>query len=500
MSTGLTRASVFAIKEESTVGEYLPPSSGTDYVALRPGNTISFEPEALDSDELLNDIGAAKSFVGKEAVSGSHPAYLRHSGVEGQEPQLGLLWESLLGTKNVIAVEHDTIGGSTINVIKVGVGEGALHPAGSALLIKDATNGYSIRNVLSVSGDDLTLNFSLSAAPAAAINLGKAITYIPAASGHPTFSTTKYLGNGHAIEASAGNTTTQAAVTADANGFGTVEFSFEGTKYFFNPITITASSKFIDFTDDDGTFAVSVPEDIYNTPVELADAIAAALNGSASTEVYTCTYNNQDGKFTIATSTSSLLSLLWNTGANTANSIKAKIGYNNTDDTGSLSYASDNAQTYAAPHTPSYDSADAIIIKGAELFVGSQDQNVCVCAQSVSITISKTVEDVDCVCEESGVSEKIPTARTAEMQVTATLNKYDAKLLDALLKNSGIAAMLNAGPKVGGNWAAGKCANFYMQNCTVSAYTTTGDNFIQAQFTLKGFVTSTGKDIFVNFV
>ena len=500
MSVGNTKATVFSVKKEVTAGSYLPPSSATDFLPLRPGNEIAFEPEKLESDELLNDIGKAKAFIGKEKVSGSHSAYLRHSGVEGQEPQLGVLYESVMGSKAVAGVEYDTVAASTVSVIKVDTGEGALFVPGQALLIKDATNGYSIRNVASISGDDLTLNFVLGAAPAASVNLGRAVTYIPVAQGHPVFSTTKYLGNGFAVEASSGNTVTEANFTADANGFGEVEFSYEGTKYLFNPITITASSKFLDFTDTSGTFAVAVPEKIYKTPVELADALASALNDSPSAQVYTCTYSSVNGKFTIASSTTAVLSLLWNTGANTANSIKTKLGFNNTDDTGALTYSSDNAQTYAAPYTPSYDNADAIIIKGAELFIGKQSENICICAQSVSYTISKSVEDVDCICEETGVSEKIPTERTSEMTVTASLSKYDASLLDALLKNSGISAMLNAGPKVGGNWSPGKCHNVYFQNCTVSAYKTTGDNFIQVELTLSGFVTATGKDAYLNFV
>jgi hypothetical protein len=176
------------------------------------------------------------------------------------------------------------------------------------------------------------------------------------------------------------------------------------------------------------------------------------------------------------------------------------IGFAEDDQTGAQSYPSSFAQQYNSQITPSYDAADAIIIKGAELFIGSQADNLCVCAQSVSLTVSKAVEDVDCICEETGVKEKIPTGRTVEMSVTAVLNKYDASLLDALLKNKGISAMLNAGPKTGGNWVPGKCFNAYVQNCTVSAYTTTGDNFIQAEITLRGFVTTTSKDLYINFV
>jgi hypothetical protein len=498
MSTvGLQRASIFALKKEVVAGDYLPPSTGSEFVPLRPGNTLNFQAEALESDELLNDIGAAKAFTGKESVEGSHSAYLRHSGVEGQEPEVGVLYESVMGSKVIHGTEFVTVAGSTTTVLKVA--NGSLFSVGQALLIKDASNGYSIRNIKSISTNDLILNFALSAAPVSGVALGKAIQYSPVAQGHPTFSTTKYLGNGHAIEASSGNTVTEFSLTADANGFGEVEFSYQGTKYFYNPITIDASSKYIDVTDDSGTFAVSVPEKIYKTPIELADALQAAFS-NASTESYTVSYSNASGKFTIS-SGSSVLELLWDSGTNTANSIGSKLGFDTSaDDTGATSYTSDDAQSYQASLTPAYDSADAIIIKGAELFIGDQLDNACVCAQSVSLTVSKEVTDVDCICEETGVKEKIATARSVEMTVTAVLNKYDAALLDALLKNKSITAQLNAGPKAGGNWVPGKCFNAYVQNCTVSAYTTTGDSFIQAEITLQGFVTSSAKDLYLNFV
>lgn len=500
MTVGLNRASIFAIKEETTAGEYIAPSAGSDFVPLRPGNELNFEPELLESDELLNDIGATKALIGKESVSGAHVAYLKHSGVEGQEPELGVMYESIMGSKSIASTEYDTVSSSTTTLLKVNTGEGATFEAGEAVLVKDSANGFQIRNIKSISGDDLTLNFALAGAPASGVNLGKAILYKPEAQGHPTFSTTKYLGNGYAIESSAGNTVTELSITADANGFGEASFSFEGTKYFYNAITITASTKYIDWTDDAGTFAASVAERVFATPIDLATALEEAMNAQTS-ETITVTYNNSTGKFVIASATSAVLSLLWNSGTNTANTIGTKIGFTvAADDTVATTYTSDNAQSYAAALTPSYDNADAIIIKGAELFVGNQTDNVCICAQSVTLTISKEVEDVDCICEESGVLEKIPTSRTAEMQVTSVLKQYDAALLEALLKGNGVSAMFNAGPKTGGNWVAGKCFNAYLRNATVSAFTTAGDSFLQVEFTLRGYVTTSSKDIYLNFV
>jgi hypothetical protein len=497
MAVGLVRATVMAIKEEAIVGDFTPPTVGADFVPLRPGSTLSFEAEKLDSDELLNDIGAAKSFIGKESTKGEYSAYLRHSGVEGQEPQIGVLYESIMGAKVVNATEYPTLASSTTLLLKVT--DGTDFYVGQTLLIKDSSNGFSIRNIAEIDGNDLILNFALDAAPAASVNLGRAINYLPAAQGHPSFSILKFIGNGHAIEATAGNTATELTITADANGFGESSFSFEGTKYFFDPILVDATSKFLDFTDDSGTHSVSLVEKIYRTPVEFADALQSAMT-AVSPEPLTVVYSSVDGKFTIASGTSPL-SLLWDSGTNAGNSVGGIMGFNTgSDDTGALTYTSDDALVFDNGTTPIYDAGDAIIIKGAQLFVGSQADNLCVCAQSVSLKVSKTVEDVDCICEETGVLEKIATARTVEMEVTSVLNKYDASILSALLKNGGLSAMLNAGPKTGGNWVAGSCFNAYLENCTVSAYSTTGDSFVQATFTLKGFVTTSGKDLFLGFV
>jgi len=496
MTVGLNRASIFALKKEINAGDYLPPSSGAEFVPLRPGNTLNFEPEQLNSDELLNDIGAAKSFVGKEALSGTHSAYLRHSGVEGQEPELGLLYESIMGSKAVASAEFACEAGSTLTVIKVADGSNFIQ--GQSLLIKDSSSGYSIRNIKEISGNDLVLNFKLDSAPAEGINLGKAVSYLPVAQGHPSFSTTKYLGNGFALEASAGNTVTELSLTADANGFGEVEFSFQGTKYFFNPVIIESDSKFLDIDLDGQIYAVSIPEGIYKTPIELAESINIALADVIGSGV-SCSYSNSEGKFKISSDVTPF-SILFDTGDNAGSSLALKLGFDVEDKIGASFYESDSAQSYESELTPSYDSADAIIIKGAELFIGNQEDNACICAQTVSLTVAKEVQDVDCICEETGVKEKIATARTVEMSVTAVLNKYDAQLLDALLKNKTIGAMLNAGPKIGGNWAPGKCFNSYLQSCTVASYTTTGDNFIQAEITLRGFVTTSTKDLYLNFV
>lgn len=500
MATILQRASVMAVKEETTVGTIVVPSAGSDYIPLKTGFAMEFAVEELASDELLNDIGSSKALAGKEGVTGTHGAYLKHSEVEGQEPEMGILYESAFGNKTVNATEYDTVASSTTTVVNVDTGEGANFEVGQALLVKDATNGYSIRNVKSISTDALTLNFALENAPGTGVNLGKAILYKPAATDHPSYSVHLYNGNGGAYQLAAGCRTTALSISATAGQQAEVEVSYAGSKYYYNPILITSSTRFIDWTDDQGTAAASVEAKWYHNPKELARALETAINDQ-TTETITVTYSDSTGKFTIATATSSVLSLLWNTGTNTANTIGTKLGFSvAADDTGATSYAADNAQDLSAPHTPSYDDATNIVVKDAELFIGDQTDNICKCAQSVTIEIATPTTDVDCICEESGVSEKLILSREVTMTAEIVLSQYEVQLFDKLKQNESVSAMLNMGPKSGGNWVAGKCANIYLGNASVTAHNITGDDFVIASVSIKGYVTTSLKDCYLNFV
>lgn len=500
MSVGINRNSVFAPIPEVTAGTLVAPSSAAQFAPLRSGFSMEYSVETLENEELLSDIGAAKPSKGKESANGEHTAYLKASGVEGQAPELDIMYQSLLGGKSVASTEYDTASSSTVSVVNVGSGEGATFEQGEALLLKNGA-GYEIRNIKSISSDALTVGFNLNNAPASGVNLGKAVLYKPGAT-FPSFSSWLYNGNGFAVEAAAGCQLTELSLEFNANEFASASFSYQGIKYHFNPIEITASTDTIDWTDDDGTWQAAVANGFYRTPQELAKALSDAMN-AATTETITVSYSNTNGKFTIA-ATGATLSLLWNSGAGTAQTIGTKLGFLvAADDTSALTYTSDNAQSYGAPYTPSYDAADPIVVKDAELFIGTALQNICVCARTVTVTITKEITDADCLCEETGTKEKVATSRQVTLEAEFFLNKHDSQMIDQLINNDSISAMLNVGPKSGGNWVAGKCVNVYLKNAAVTSFTRTGDEFILGNVTLTGFVptdSTLGKDVYINFV
>jgi hypothetical protein len=496
----LQRGSVFAIKEETTAGELVVPSAGSDFIPLRSGFAMEYTVEELVSEELLNDEGRAKGASGFENVSGTHTAYAKASEVSGTAPDADLLYKSCLGGKSVAGAEYDTVAASTTTLIKVDTGEGATFEQGEALLIQDAVNGYSIRNIDSISGNDLSINFALANAPGIGVLLGRSVLYKPG-SDHTPFSAWLYNGNGGAIQAAAGCRATGLTLNFAAGQQAEVEFTYEGSKYYYNPIIVTTGTNdSFDITDDAVTDAnIIIPAGIYN-PIELAAAIQTALN-AASSEDYTCTYSNSTGKFTIATTTSSLFSILWNTGSLAADSIGPSLGFSvAADDTGALTYTSDNAVSLAAAYTPAYDNATNLVVKDAEFFIGDTTDNLCRCARNLSLQIATPVTNVESICSETGIQEKAILSREVTLTAELIVGKYDVQLFEKLKSNTGVKAMFNLGPKSGGNYVKGKCLNVYLQNATVTQHTLTGDDFLLLNLTLKGYVTSTQKDVFINMI
>lgn len=464
-----TRASVAATKVEASEGTVTAVAAGTDAIALQPDFAVTPSVDYLENEELRASIGKAKQIRGLENPSGSISHYLRHSGVEGQEPNFGNLLYSLFGAKAVAGTEYDTVSSSTTSVIKVNTGEGANYQRGQGLLIKDETNGYRIRAVHSISTDDLTIGFQVPNAPASGVNLGKCVLYKPVSVDHPTLSIWHYLGNGGGVQLVTGARVTSLSMDVAAGDLINGSFSFEGLKYYFNPITIASADRYIDWTDDDGTWAAAITAKTYADPHELATALTEAMNGQ-STETITVVYLDATGKFKI-TSTGTVLSLLWNSGTNTANTIGDKIGFSTAaDDTGTAAatgYQSDNAQTYAFPYTVSLDDADPIPAKNHEIMLGDSDDYVCFESKGVSVSVEQTRSPTPSICAETGISGSIISERATEVNVTAYLQKYDADQFRRFRENTDTRFQYSFGTKSSGNWVAGKCGYWYAPTANI---------------------------------
>ena len=494
-----TRNSALAIKPETTEGTPVVPAAGTDFVALQDDFAIDPAFAVLENAELKASLGSSKPILGVEEPTASFSHYMRHSGVEGQAPGFNELLKASFGEEVVESVEYDTVAASTTTAINVDTGEGAQFERGQGMLVKNSA-GYEIMPIHSVAGDVLTPAFALQNAPGTGVNLGKCVFYKPANSGHQTLSLWHYVGNQGALQMMAGARVVDVSIEFPAGDLINASYSLEGLSYYFNPVTITATNKYLDFDDAGGEENASVAEKTYKDPHELADAIAVAMNALTG-DTITVTYSDSTGKWTIA-SDGATFSLLWNTGTNTANTIGGAIGFDvAADDTGSTSYEGDNAIDLSNI-TPSFDSADPLAAKANRLYIGDQDDNACIAASSVSFTLGTPKADILSICAESGKSGSVINAREATISVTQLLEQYDVDRFKRFREGQETRLAYVFGNKSGGNWIAGKSGYLYMPTATITSFSITeADGLATLEMELQSFVDSDGNgEVYLGFL
>lgn len=494
-----SRNSVLGVVPETTQNTLRIPQSSSDYVPLQDDFGMDPNFGLIENAEIRASIGRAAGIQGGEEPSSSLSFYIKGSGVEGTKPHWSDIAKAFFGTETIEATERSTAAASTTSVIK-STGASSNMAKGYGLLIKDPVNGYRVRVVHSISTDDITPSFDLPAAPGTGVDLGKPVFWTPANSGHQSLSLWWYGGNGGVVQAVAGAMVNEFSFTATANEAVNGSASFEGLSYYINPIEITSSTRYIDWTDDDGTFAAAVTAKWYKDPYELAEAITTAMNAAGSTETLTCEYLDATGKFKF-TATGTVLTLKWNTGANTANTIGTKVGFSvAADDSGTAAttgYTSDNAISLAAPHTPSLDSTQPNVAKNQEVMIGDQDEYACFGASEVSVSGTNGRRVIEDICAESGRSAAIIGSREFEITVTALLSQYDVKQFARFRAGSTVRFQTTIGAKSGGNWVAGQVVYAYSPTCKITALTISDDDGLAAlEMTLQPFVDSEGNPEF----
>jgi hypothetical protein len=514
----VTRKSVLALVAETTRGTPVAVGAATDYTALQEDVSIAPSFDELENAELANSIGQKETVLGMERPTMSFSHYMRHSGVEATAPDYNLLLKSLFGQEDIAAAEYNTVASSTAGtstaraVVKVDSAEGATFQRGEALLIKDGTNGYSVRNIYSISSDDLTLGFNLATAPGTAIELGRAILYSPAAadSTYPALSAWMFRGDGAAVELVSGLRCTDLSIGLEAGQMINGNFSLQGLEYYFNPIVISSANKYIDLTDDGGTIVITLTEGTYKDPNELAahiqtvGAVAVAASGA---DDFLCTYASSTGKFTISTTTGTLFSILWKTGThgadNADDSVAAAIGFADAaDDTGALTYTSDSAIDWSTQYTPNLDSEKPAVAKDIEVMWGHYNEYACKAASSVSISVGHEVADVNSICTTSGRSDTVFSGRTVTVDATILLTRHEADTFTRYRQGTSVPFACTWGRKSATNWVAGSVGNFYLPDATITSFEVSDEGgLVVLNLSLRAYVgEDQTQEVFFNFL
>jgi hypothetical protein len=366
-------------------------------------------------------------------------------------------------------------------------------------MIKDAslTNGYQLRNILSIATDTLNLSQNLSAIPTTGSGLGKAILYKPTNTNQPSVSLWDYRANGGILQVMGGGRPVSMAATMSAGEQIETSFSLEGVEYFYDTIITTATSKFIDFNDG-GVKAVSVAEKAWKDPYQLAEAIQTAMD-NASTDTITCTYSDITQKFTIATN-GATLTLLTNTGVNLANSIWNKISFSTlSDHSAALTYSSDTSVNFAALYVPDFDNVDINVAKDNQVLIGSATDISCFKASEIALNIGLDNTKIGDICSASGRSSSQFTGRDVSVDVTFYPVLGQAEEYKQFRNNDTVMFTYNFGKKVGGNWLPGTAWNIHLPTAVISNLEVAdNEGLVEISMTLTAFVQDGNPEIYIN--
>lgn len=487
--------SVLAIVKEVTEGVPVRPTAATDFTALQDGFTMTPAFESLSNAELRASIGKAKDELGAENPSFSFSHYMKASGVMAQRPDFGLLVESCLGSVVIAAAEYDTIAASTTKIVKVNTGEGASFQRGQAILAQIA-GAFQIRNILSVSGDNLNLAQDLTVAPGTNVLLGRAILYKVIDEGHPTLTLWNYRGNGGAIEMMAGTRVTEMTIDGTANQYINTAFTAAGVSYYYDPIKVGATNNALDYTDDDGDHTITIAQQEYKDPHELAEALQSAINALLPPDAITVTYGDGTGKYTFKS-----VGALFELDGTATNSILTTLAFTATIHTGALTYTSDTFISWAAEFVPDLDDSNANVAKANEVMMGDADDTGCFGAQKVSIKVGNTKTDIPDLCEASGKSGSLFTAREVTIEVTALLKKNDADRFKRFRKGENTMFTYNFGVKQGGQFKKYSCVNVFVPTATITSYEIQDqDGLAVLNTTLTAYVQDGLGEFYLNFI
>lgn len=194
---------IFAAVVEVTEGTYVAPASASGgYIEVNSAG-LEMKPNYTNVERPVMNAGLikVKGQRGMASVTGSMAIEVKGAGVEGQEPQHGVILQSLFGAKHQITVNVTTKNaGNTGTVLQIQDADIANFVVNDIIVIKQA-NAYDFGVVTAVvtTGGAATItvfpgktgggNYSNS------VVLSKSTTYKPANSGHPSYSVSQWDGN-----------------------------------------------------------------------------------------------------------------------------------------------------------------------------------------------------------------------------------------------------------------------------------------------------------------
>jgi hypothetical protein len=217
------------VMKEVTEGTYVAPAAATDFIqVLSDGVEINPSRELLERNVLGTGLGKINPRTGLKSVKGSVPCYMRAASTAVGVPESDALLESLMGTKRNSA---SYISGSTHTTTVINVAATAGFKVGDIVVVKQAGAYHTSPIVSLVTDTSITLLVAMASAPANAVVIEAFTTYVPANSGHPSLSVSKYVEDA-VLEQATGVKVNSFSLDSFSTGkIASMKFGFEGLDF-----------------------------------------------------------------------------------------------------------------------------------------------------------------------------------------------------------------------------------------------------------------------------
>ncbi len=218
-----------AIMKEVTEGTYVAPAAGSDYVqALSDGLEISPSRDLLERNVLGTGLGKINPRLGLKSVTGTVPVYMRAGSTASSESEVGILLESLLGSKrNSASIVSGT--GHTTSVINVSSTTNL--KVGDMVVIKKAGAYHTSPIASLVTDTSFTLLIPMAVAASSATVIEAFTSYVPANTGHPSLSISKYVEDAVLEQATGCKATSMSVDNFTTGQIASMKFGFEGLNF-----------------------------------------------------------------------------------------------------------------------------------------------------------------------------------------------------------------------------------------------------------------------------
>lgn len=229
MSYTIKTNTKYFVTKEDTEGTYKAPVSGDDAVqCLMDGSELKFGVEQLEMNILGQGLAKRATRNGAHSVSGAIKSYMKAGETVGTSPEAGILIESCLGaTRSNTEKTSTTL--NTTSLIKLASTTG--FNIGDTVLVKEAGK-YHVSPIKAIVVDtSIELLIPMDVAPANGVKVAAFKTYLPANSGHPSFSVTKHIEDLLVETARGCKTKTMAIENFKTNQIANFNFTFDGLDF-----------------------------------------------------------------------------------------------------------------------------------------------------------------------------------------------------------------------------------------------------------------------------